>query len=116
MEQYKEKILETARRLLEQGRVDAVIGFQRGTLPLMSRPALIRRPEQVEWLHWDSFCSTNLANYLPQRRDKVAIFAKGCDSRNIVIQIQEHQIKREQLYIIGVPCQGNDPDPRIKSM
>jgi ferredoxin len=36
----------------------------------------------------------------------VAVFAKGCDSRNIVLQILENQIKRDQLYIIGVPCQG----------
>jgi ferredoxin len=48
----------------------------------------------------------NLANYLSGQKGKVAIIAKGCDSRNIVTHIIENQIKREQLYIIGVPCSG----------
>lgn len=106
MESLKEKMMHTALLLLTQRKVDVVLGFQRGTIPLMSHPILIRHPEKADQLHWDSFCSINLANYLPQRKDRIAIFAKGCDSRNIVLQIQENQIKREQLYIIGVPCQG----------
>jgi ferredoxin len=73
---------------------------------MMSQPILISSPDEVDQLHWDSFCSSNLANYLPRRKDRVAVFAKGCDSRNIILQILENQIKREQLYIIGVPCQG----------
>jgi formate dehydrogenase subunit beta len=99
-------MIQISLRLLVEGRVDAILGFQRGTLPMMSQPILIRQPEQVDQLHWDSFCANNVANYLPKRREKVAVVAKGCDSRNIVLQIQENQIKREQLYIIGVPCHG----------
>ena len=106
MEQLKEKIMQIARRLLVDKRVDAVLGFQKGSIPMMSQPLLIHEPEHVGRIHWDSFCGSNLATYLPQRRDRVAVVAKGCDSRNIVLQILENQIKREQLYIIGVPCQG----------
>jgi coenzyme F420-reducing hydrogenase beta subunit len=106
MQSYKTKIFEIALRLLVERQVDAVLGFRRGTIPMLNQPVLIRHPEGTDQLHWDSFCSTNLANYLPQRKERIAIFAKGCDSRNIVLQIQENQIKREQLYIIGVPCQG----------
>jgi formate dehydrogenase (coenzyme F420) beta subunit len=32
--------------------------------------------------------------------------ANGCNSRNIVTHIIENQIKREQLYIVGIPCTG----------
>ncbi|MGD8253887.1 MAG: 4Fe-4S dicluster domain-containing protein [Syntrophobacterales bacterium] len=106
MESLKEKMMHRALLLLTERKVDAVLGFQRGTIPMMSHPILIRHPEKADQLHWDSFCSTNLATYLPQRKERIAIFAKGCDSRNIVLQILENQIKREQLYIIGVPCQG----------
>jgi formate dehydrogenase subunit beta len=106
MESLKEKLMQIALKLLVENRVDAVLGFQRGTIPMMSQPILIREPEQVDRLHWDSFCAANLANYLPQRKDRVAVVAKGCDSRNIVLLTLENQIKREQLYIIGVPCQG----------
>jgi formate dehydrogenase subunit beta len=106
MESLKEKMIHRALLLLTERKVDAVLGFQRGTIPMMSHPILIRHPEGADQLHWDSFCSTNLANYLPQIKERIAIFAKGCDSRNLVLQILENQIKREQLYIIGVPCQG----------
>ena len=106
MESLKEKLMQIALRLLVEDRVDTVLGFKQGTIPMMSQPILISEPEQADRLHWDSFCATNLANYLPQRRDRVAVVAKGCDSRNIVLLTLENQIKREQLYIIGVPCQG----------
>jgi formate dehydrogenase subunit beta len=106
MEAYTERIRKSAERLLKEDRVDVVMGFQQGTIPMMSQPVLIRRATEVGRLHWDSHCGSNLANYLPKRRERIALVAKGCDSRNIVVQILENQIKRDQLYIIGVPCLG----------
>lgn len=106
MESLKERIMEIALKLLVEKRVDAVLGYQRGTIPMMSQPILVRDPEHVDRFHWDSHCGSNLANYLPKRRERLAVVTKGCDSRNMVLQILENQIKREQLYIIGVPCQG----------
>jgi formate dehydrogenase subunit beta len=103
---YADKIREIARKILEEKRVDLVIGFKKGTLPMMTEPVLIRNAEDTDQLYWDSFCNMNLANYLPKREEKIGIIAKGCDSRNIAVHIVENQIKREQLYIIGVPCKG----------
>ena len=106
MQIIEEKIRETARRLLTEKAVDGVVGFRRGSLPMMSEPVLIRDPQKVDQLIWDGTCGVNLANYLVKRRDRVAVVAKGCDSRNIVIHLQENQVQRDQLYILGVPCQG----------
>lgn len=106
MEKRREKIREIARGLLEEKTVDVVLAFSRGSIPMMSQPVLVQDVNHVARLHWDSFCANNLASYLPRRRDRIAVVAKGCDSRNIVLQILENQIKREQLYIIGIPCQG----------
>ena len=106
MGSLKERIMEIALKLLVEKRVDAVLGYQRGTIPMMSQPILVREPEHVDRFHWDSHCGSNLANYLPKRPERLAVVTKGCDSRNMVLQILENQIKREQLYIIGVPCQG----------
>ena len=100
------KIQDIARKLLKEKKVDVVIGFEKGTLPLSATPCFIRNPDKADKLIWNSFCGNNLANYLPKRKDKIGIVAKGCDSRSIVVLIQENQIKREQLYIIGVPCEG----------
>jgi ferredoxin len=113
MPTYTEKIREIARRLLETCRVEMVIGFRQGSVPMMSEPCFVRRPEEVDRLIWDGNCGINLANYLTNRKEKIGIVAKGCDARNIVTHIQEHRIKREQLVIIGVPCQGMIDKRRI---
>ncbi len=106
MKEYTEKIREAAKKILEENKVDVVIGFKKGSAPFMVEPVLIRDSEQSDQLYWSSFCFINLANYLPKREDKVGIMAKGCDSRNIALHIIENQINREQLYIIGIPCRG----------
>lgn len=106
MSTYTEKIREIAQRLLKECQVEMVIGFRQGSVPMMSEPCFVRKPEEAAHLIWDSNCGINLANYLANRKEKIGIIAKGCDSRNIVNHIMENKIKREQLVIIGVPCQG----------
>ena len=106
MIEYGEKIREIAKKILEERKVDLIIGFKKGTIPMMTEPVLIKDGQNLDQLYWDSFCNMNLANYLPKREEKIGIIAKGCDSRNIAVHIVENQIKREQLYIVGVPCKG----------
>lgn len=101
-----EKIREVAKQLLADQKVDLVVGFAKGTLPLRSTPYFARTPEQAENLIWNSACENNLANFVRKRTDKVAVIAKGCDVRAIVALIKEGQINRENLTIIGVPCEG----------
>ena len=103
---YTEKIQETARKLLKDKTVDVFIGYSKGTVPMMNEPVLIRDPDKADMLYWDSFCGLNLCNYLTKRKDRIGIVATGCNSRNMVTHIIENQIKREQLYIVGIPCTG----------
>ncbi|MBU0991563.1 MAG: 4Fe-4S dicluster domain-containing protein [Proteobacteria bacterium] len=103
---YIEKIKQISERLLKEGTVESVVGFRKGSMPMMNEPCIVKRPDKVEALVWDSNCGINLTNYLTNRKDKIAVIAKGCDSRNIVTHIIENKIKRDQLYIIGVPCKG----------
>jgi formate dehydrogenase (coenzyme F420) beta subunit len=106
MIQYTEKIREIAKKLLEDGTVEVFIGYKKGTVPMMNEPVLVTDPAKVDVLYWDSNCGLNLCNYLTGRTDKIGILATGCNSRNIVTHVIENQIKREQLYIVGVPCTG----------
>ncbi|MGQ9533324.1 MAG: 4Fe-4S ferredoxin [Desulfotomaculales bacterium] len=101
-----EKIREIAAGLLRDGKVDVVIGYGPGTLPLRSTPLFARTVEEAERLIWDATCGNNLAVYLPGRKDRVGIVVKGCDSRAVVQLIHENQIAREQVFVIGVPCAG----------
>ena len=103
---YTEKIRETASRLLKEEKVDVFIGYKKGTVPMMNEPVLISDPEKADILYWDSNCGLNLCNYLTNRTDRIGILANGCNSRNIVTHIIENQIKRDQLYIVGIPCTG----------
>ncbi len=113
---YIDKIRQISRELLKNKKVDIIIGLKRGTVPMMNEPCVIKNPKDVEKLVWDSNCGINLANYLTDRKEKIGILAKGCDSRNIVTHIIENKIKREQLIIIGVPCRGMIDKNKISSM
>ena len=97
---------EIAKRLLESGKVKCVLGYQKGTMPLRSRPVFIRKAEDADKLVFDPFCEINLATYLPKRAEKTAVVAKGCDARSIVALAKEKQIAKENLYVIGVSCGG----------
>lgn len=103
---YTKKIQHIAQKLLNDCRVNMVIGFRRGSQPMMNEPCMVRNADEVGQLIWDSHCGINLTNYLTDRSEKIGIVAKGCDSRSIVNHILENKIKREQLVIIGVPCLG----------
>jgi formate dehydrogenase (coenzyme F420) beta subunit len=113
---YTEKIKEIAGRLLKECKVDMVIGFRKGSMPMMNEPCFATTPEAVDTLVWDSNCGINLANYLTNRKEKVAVIAKGCDSRNIVTHIIENKITRDQVYIVGIPCTGMIDKRKITGM
>ena len=100
------EIREAARRLLREKKVEVVIGFERGSMPLRRRPCFVRKEEDADRLVWDGWCDNTLATYLPKRKEKAAIVAKGCDSRAVVELIKEKQVPRDQVVVIGVPCTG----------
>jgi len=104
-------INEIARELLESGKVSAVIGYADGTIPGRIQTIIAKTPQQAERLVFNNLCVNNLVTYLTRSykllgEKPVAIVAKGCDARSITALIQENQLKREQVYIIGVVCGG----------
>ena len=100
---------DTARRLLSEGVVDTVIGWKKGNRWYLTTSLFVTRPEDIDRLVYDEFAVGNLATYLLDWRDKagkVAVFVKGCDSRGVVRLLQDNQIERERVLVIGVPCSG----------
>jgi ferredoxin len=110
-----DQIREAARRLLQQNEVELVIGFEQGSVPLRFTPCFVRKVEDVDRLVWNSFCTNNLAKYLPKRSGRVAVVAKGCDVRAIIELIKENQISRDQVVIIGVPYYGMVDRRRVEA-
>jgi len=101
-----ERIREEAARLLADGTVDVVMGFEQGSLPLRATPCFARDAADAGRLVWNAFCGNNLSRYIRRFDKRVGIVAKGCDTRSIVELIKENQVQRENLVIIGVPCDG----------
>jgi formate dehydrogenase subunit beta len=115
-----ERIREEIAKILASGDVEIAIGYEAGTVPLASRPVFIRAPEDAERLVWEPYRSGGLARYVQQyirdrRRDrdfepseakKVAVVARPCDARAIVNYIKEKQFTRDDIYVVGVNCEG----------
>ena len=106
MEGSERSMRETAARLLDEGEVDLIIGYEKGSMPLRSTPCFVDDSKDVQKLIWDPTCDINLTKYLLDKEGNVGIFAKGCDARSLVVCIAEGQIEREKVVIIGLPCQG----------
>ncbi len=107
MENLSQQIQEAAKKLLEENKVDLIIGFEQGSLALRATPCFIRSAEDTSRLVWHSGCGNNLAAYVPDySQDRIGIIVKGCDSRSVVGLIKEQQIERDRIVIIGVPCPG----------
>ena len=103
-----------ARDLLETKQVQCMIGYEIGSHGRV-RPAFIYDPAEVERLVWNQACTHNLVGYLHDKNKplkkgevppRVGIVVKPCDSRGINVLLAENQIQRQQIYVIGVTCEG----------
>lgn len=110
------RIREEAGKLLASRTVDVVIGFENGSLPLRATPCFVESASDTGRLVWNSFCSNNLSRHLIRPGGRVGIIAKGCDTRAIVELIKEKQLRREDVFIIGVPCRGMINVKQLRSL
>jgi coenzyme F420-reducing hydrogenase delta subunit/ferredoxin len=103
-----------ARELISSGQVSCVIGYEvsrRGR----TRPVFVSTLEDIDRLVWNPDCTNNLTTYLPARLrtapgkeapKPVAVLVKPCDSKAINVMIAEHRFQRDQVYALGVTCEG----------
>jgi len=106
MSEIEQKLQTEAKALLEQGKVDYIIGFTQGSLRFTTTPLITRDKGDTESLVINPFIVNNLSVYLNEIKGRVGIVAKGCDARSIISLIQDEQIIREDVIILGVPCPG----------
>ncbi|MHA1268480.1 MAG: 4Fe-4S ferredoxin [Candidatus Helarchaeota archaeon] len=116
MNDIENKIRSVARNLLEDKKVDLVIGYEKASLPLRTKPIFINNPNNTDKLVWNSYCNSNIAKYLPSlNKDlKIAVISKGCVGRTIVHLAVEKQVIRDNIIIIAVPCEGNIDRKKIE--
>jgi ferredoxin len=101
-----------AKRLLEAGEVTAVIGYTSGRRKGSAQPVIVSDAAQTDSLVFSPSSVNNLALYLTKAKKevkksgKIAIVAKGCDLKALAGLMGESQLKRENLFIIGIACAG----------
>jgi formate dehydrogenase (coenzyme F420) beta subunit len=105
-ESQKNEIIDICKRLLADGIVNAVLAYAPNEIGGSAVPRFFRSVDELDCLKWDNSCTPNLAKYLIEKKEKLAIVAKPCDARAIVMYLVEKQISRDSVYIIGVECAG----------
>lgn len=101
-----------AARMLSAGEVSAVVGYAAARRKGSAQPIVITTADDAARLLFSPACVNNLAVYLTKakkdvpRKGKVAVVVKSCDMRAIAGLISESQLKREDIYLIGIPCAG----------
>ena len=95
-----------AKALLEQGKVDHIIGFEGGSLKFTTTPLITSDKDDTSRLVINPFIVNNLSVYLTGVKGRVGNVAKGCDSRSLVSLLQDNKVAREDIVILGVPCSG----------
>jgi ferredoxin len=133
---------ESAADLLAKKTIDLMIGYGRSPIGEVV-PLFVRRAAEAGSLQWDRESVYNLVRYLTDREvvnsgasgsrgrakgpgkipgkaesaaARIGIVVKGCDLKSLVVLQSENQVRRERLFVIGMPCCGVvDPAGRLLS-
>ncbi|MGE5424649.1 MAG: hypothetical protein ACM3N9_04750 [Syntrophothermus sp.] len=106
---YTKQIRDIASRLFTEEKIDYFVGYRRNSFDDNQVPFLATSAAETENLVFDDKSVFNLTNYLKRehtRKKRVGIVVKGCDSRSLNLILTEKQVKREDLYIVGINCTG----------
>ena len=97
MSETQEKLHKEAKDLLEQGKVEYIIGYAPGSLKFTTTPLITKDPADAARLVINPFIANNLSVFLKETPGKAGIVAKGCDARSIVSLIQDQQLCRDDV-------------------
>jgi len=107
-----EAIRAQAVQLLTEETVVAVVGYYPGRRIGTAIPALATTPEQAGELIFSPACVNNLSLFLTKakkgvlKKGRVAIITKGCDLRALAGLMGESQVRKEDIFTIGIACAG----------
>ncbi len=111
-------IREKAIELLSSGKADRILAWKEGDFFYDQTPFVFRSAEEIEKsLVYNGFSGANLSKYLVKESAKdgvVAVFLKPCDTYSFSQLLKEHRIKRENIWAIGIPCEGKLDIERIR--
>ena len=114
----QEKLVSRAKELLSDGTVVRVLGWRKGDTDFSAEPAFFESAESLDEFTYDGFCGANLSKYMikaSKEEGKTLVFLKPCDTYSFNQLIKEHRILRDNVYIVGIPCDGKISTEKMKA-
>ena len=106
MSDIQERVRARAAELLDSGEVAVFVGWEAGRFENQTTPLICYNAKDAQRLVFNEYCVNNTAKYAKEQktRGRVGLCVRGCDSRAVNRLIQDNQLKREDVYLIGLPC------------
>ncbi len=126
-----EQLIKKAVELMENGTVSSVFGWEKGEFDYDVTPGIFVSTEELkEKFVYNDFSSANLSKYLLKKTEKVQgqtfvflqperkilVFLKPCDTYSFNQLLTEHRFEREQIYAVGVQCDGMVDIEKVKKI
>ena len=115
----QEMMIAKAKELLGSGAVNRVLGWKAGEFVYDITPAVFTSVEELEKdFVYNDFCGNNLSKYLikeSRKEGKILAFLKPCDTYSFNQLLKEHRILRDNVYVVGVPCEGKTDGETLKA-
>jgi len=144
MQELSSQLIERAKALLAEGKVQRVVGWRKGLFDEDITPSTFTTAEDLEKnFVFNKNCVANLSKYLvkitreievkksttrmnntmakqrdpnaaesPIPQETVLVFLKPNDTYSFTQLLKENRITRDDVYVIGVPCQDSIDDPK----
>ena len=109
MSELSNAMIVKAKELLAGGEIKRVVGWKKGEFFHDPSPATFETEESLSEFVYNDFCGANLSKYLidiNKKEGKTAVFLKPCDTYSVNELVKEHRVKRENVYVVGIECQG----------
>ncbi len=119
MTELELKIVNRAKELLSSGEVQRVVGWTKGEFIHDPSPATFETEQSFNDFVYNEFCGANLSKYLinvTKKPGKTAVLLKPCDTYSLNELIKENRVKRENVYVIGIECQGKLDNYKMESL
>lgn len=113
-----QELINRAKELLADGTVARVLGWKAGDLPYNPEPAYFETEESLKDFVYNGFCGANLSKYMIEAsklEGKTLVCLKPCDTYSFNQLIKEHRIDRDNIYVVGIPCEGKLDIEKIKA-
>jgi formate dehydrogenase subunit beta len=98
-----------AKELLDQGEIDVLLVWRADPDSGAVKPHVFKKGDDLEQVVFDDRCVHNLVTFLPEvasHNQKTGVVLKGCDGRALVTLLAEKRLKRDNLHLITVACDG----------